>query len=330
MCVIAVFMMASAVVQANQCASAGECSSHDEPKRAVSLLQQKLQMNVLKAGDEDFEVGVANRSAEGILDYQCSDTNRAQCPPLWGGAWGASKASSAAIAAANETYGRAHPRCDYTLFKNKVQGPWIPCCEKQQFHLMLQWYHDVVQSHIGDEFWYALVDGTLLGAVRDGDMIDWDTDMDIAVPKESMSWLRPLLEEAAAKEDPPYYLSWDVIDSGTHPLRLHMSKDNTAHVDIWPSEGLNQTCVKIGPTASPNFGFFPLQNCTLGNSQFPCPNNAEKFLEYWYGDNWNQHGTNKGNSASPSLPADCAHFEPMLTQTASKARDLSSEVPEFN
>jgi len=196
--------------------------------------------------------------------------------------------------------------------------------------VLLRWFHNVVKSHIGDEFWYALVDGTLLGSARNGDMIDWDTDMDVAVPTERMSWLQKLLEEAAAQEDPPYYLSLDAFGSDTHTLRLHMSRVNTAHMDIWPSEGLDQECVKLGPVVFPNFGFFPLQNCTFGNRQFPCSKNKEKFLEFQYGEDWYSPGTNKDNFQGPGLPASCYHFKPMLVQSASNARDLSSEVPEFN
>jgi len=301
-------MLAGAVVQANQCSSGGECPSDDEPKRAVLLLQQKLQMNVLKDGDEASNLGVANRSAKGIDDYECDDTNRAQYTPWWKGdddnqgayktpeleervaaeVLDASKSSNAMRAC-----GRASPRCVWS-YKDRVSGPWMPCCEKRQYHELLRWFHNVVQSHIGDEFWYALVYGTLLGSTRQGEMIDWDTDLDIAVPKEGISWLEGLLKEAGAKEDPPYYVT---LDLRIPPLRLHMSRDNAAHVDIWPTE-VDPEYLKIGGHApSPNFGFFPLQQCPFGNRQFPCPNNKEKFLQYKYGDSWQQSGTCKDNCA---------------------------------
>jgi len=44
------FMLATAVVQANQCSSGGECPRDDEPQNLVSLLQTKLRMNVLEDG----------------------------------------------------------------------------------------------------------------------------------------------------------------------------------------------------------------------------------------------------------------------------------------
>jgi len=45
-CMAIIFMLATAIVQANQCPSGGECPSDDEPQNLVSLLQAKLRMNV--------------------------------------------------------------------------------------------------------------------------------------------------------------------------------------------------------------------------------------------------------------------------------------------
>ena len=44
------FLLATAVVQANQCSSGGECLSDEEPRNLLSLLQTKLQMNLLEDG----------------------------------------------------------------------------------------------------------------------------------------------------------------------------------------------------------------------------------------------------------------------------------------
>jgi len=214
-----------------------------------------------------------------------------------GGAWGADQSPeleamvAADISGSGHSCGRATPRTDTSLFAGRVSGPWMPCCEKRGFHELLRWFHNVVKSHIGDEFWYALVYGTLLGATRAGEMIDYDTDLDIAVPKERISWLEGLLKERGATEDPPYYVTVDGLH-GIQAIRLRMSAANTAHVDIWPTEDLDPNIspnINIGGRAPvPNVGFFPLQQCTFGNRQFPCPGNKEKFLQHWYGDNWQE------------------------------------------
>jgi len=50
MCMAVTFVLATAVVPANQCSSGGECPSDDEPQNLVLLLQTKLRMNVLEDG----------------------------------------------------------------------------------------------------------------------------------------------------------------------------------------------------------------------------------------------------------------------------------------
>jgi len=50
MCVTVAFMLASAMVQADQCPSGGECPRDGEPQNGVSLLQTQLQANVIKNG----------------------------------------------------------------------------------------------------------------------------------------------------------------------------------------------------------------------------------------------------------------------------------------
>jgi len=57
MCVVVAFVLAAAVVsQHNVCSSGVECSSDDKPQHVVTLLQTKLQMNVLEVGSEQKDV----------------------------------------------------------------------------------------------------------------------------------------------------------------------------------------------------------------------------------------------------------------------------------
>jgi len=56
---LAVFVIASAVAQANDCSIGGECPSEDEPNNDVSLLQTQHQMNALEdAGENQSAVPV--------------------------------------------------------------------------------------------------------------------------------------------------------------------------------------------------------------------------------------------------------------------------------
>merc|ERR1719335_985629 len=49
-CMAVTFMLATAMVQANECSSVAGCPSRSQPQNLVSLLQTKLQMNVLEDG----------------------------------------------------------------------------------------------------------------------------------------------------------------------------------------------------------------------------------------------------------------------------------------
>jgi len=173
---------------------------------------------------------------------------------------------------------------------------------------MLTWFHTRVQPHIDtkpDGFWYSLVFGTLLGSARNGDMIDWDTDMDIAVPQEKIAWLHKLLQDAAEKEEglPRYTAKLNKYCGQVHHgtfhhvpcvpvLRLAMSAVNDAHIDIWgavfDSEFQTVASQKITHPIKITNGAFPLQECPLGRGKFPCFAQKDKFLENWYGDVWNR------------------------------------------
>jgi len=255
-------------------------------------------------------------------DHQCTDTNRATC---------------------STDCNRASPRCNTTAFMGKVNGPWIPCCEKKQFHEMLLWFNNIVLPHVdttGNDFWYSIVFGTLLGSERGGDMIDWDTDMDVVVPNEKISWLENLLAEAAAKEVLPYHVHLDRFHvphapTDIHVLRLSLSKTNSGHMDIWGTDA-SQPCVQIGSHISENYGPFPLEWCTLGNAKFPCFAHKQQFLKAWYGDAWHKDGTNKFPSARLALPAECSEalaeamkFEAAMTiETKNEAAEGRAERAE--
>jgi len=238
------------------------------------------------------------------LEYKCEDANRIQCSQC----------------------GREYPRCDYALYQDKIEGPWMPCCEKSEFIKLLGWFDDVVKPHIdinGKDFWYSIIYGSLLGSARKGDMIDWDTDIDIAVPKNRMSWLEKLLQERVADANPPYYVSASEAH-GVPVVRLQMSKTNEAHIDIWDAEGLEagEACARVGFHTSSSYKAFPLEMCPLGNSQFPCFRQKDLWLNSWYGSGWaSTNSSNKENANPLPLPAEC-NFSNGLTSKPSTSTSL--------
>lgn len=240
-----------------------------------------------------------------VAKFQCVDQNRAPC-------WTKSDQFLSWLWERKHSCSRKRPRCKKHLFEGKVNGPWIPCCEKHNLFELLVWFHNVVRDHIdsrGHGFWYSIAFGTLLASVRDGDLIDWDTDIDVVVPSEKLPWLQQLLQSAADLEDPPYSLSQNEY-RGVTVLRLLLSDTNQAHMDIWAADGFDprdpRPCVRMGRELYPAFSAFPLQPCRLQKVVFPCFAESLMHLELQYGrDSWKRKGRNKNSSEARIFPAAC-------------------------
>lgn len=177
----------------------------------------------------------------------------------------------------------------------------MPCCEKRNLYEMLVFFHNTVHEHIdvhGKGFWYSLVFGTMIGSLRNADLVDWDEDIDIVVPKAHMPWLIGKLQDAAKKSTPPYILKGPSMYHDLAPMyRLQLSQANDAHIDIWVGDHFDTDhpppCVLIGTIAYPTAISFPLQKCNIQGSSFPCFAEGSKYLEYKYGKDWKVPDTNK-------------------------------------
>ena len=94
---------------------------------------------------------------------------------------------------------------------------------------------------------YYLVDGSLIGAVREGGFIPWDDDMDIAVPRPDYERLirysRDILPEGLEfvchENDPSYPLHFGKIQDAQTTLieRPHLYYLGGVYVDIFPIDG---------------------------------------------------------------------------------------------
>jgi len=77
MCMAVTFMLAAAVVEANQCSSGRECPSSNKPQNVVSLLQTKLQMDVPEEGSRLASKSTAHR------EHQNHQTGGNSLDGLW-------------------------------------------------------------------------------------------------------------------------------------------------------------------------------------------------------------------------------------------------------
>lgn len=94
---------------------------------------------------------------------------------------------------------------------------------------------------------YCAVFGTLLGAVRNGGLIHWDDDIDMAMPREDYEKLRDVCFRA------PYFLQTPSSDPDTYTIYFRLCNDDTlcakqidmvhghnkgCHIDILPIDRL--------------------------------------------------------------------------------------------
>eukprot|EP00929_Paragymnodinium_shiwhaense_P074143 TRINITY_DN37919_c0_g1_i3.p1 TRINITY_DN37919_c0_g1~~TRINITY_DN37919_c0_g1_i3.p1 ORF type:complete len:562 (+),score=117.61 TRINITY_DN37919_c0_g1_i3:136-1821(+) len=266
---------------------------------------------LLKEVTHPAELSLADNYAMGsvmhwddIQAYKCDPQNRAPCQ----------KGKDD-----KDTCSRKQARCDSDLFEAKIEGPWIPCCEKQNLFALLVWFNNVMRKYVvssGSGFWFSLVSGTLLGSVRSADIVDWDTDIDIVIPAEFESWLKLILREHIAESGmrPRYELRGPYPDYNA-PLRLYLGQENHAHIDIWTSDVLffnddgtdaaKPACMKIGNDVLPQFHMFPLKQCKIQQAILPCFADSAAYLDWVYGKGWRAPGTEKSNPQKPPIPPWC-------------------------
>ncbi len=94
---------------------------------------------------------------------------------------------------------------------------------------------------------YYLVDGSLIGAVREKGFIPWDDDMDICMPREdyekliihSHEWLPSPYEFVCFENDPKYPLHFGKVQDASTTLieRPHLYYLGGVYVDVFPIDG---------------------------------------------------------------------------------------------
>lgn len=172
-----------------------------------------------------------------------------------------------------------------------VRGQDRPLCCITIFKQLLFYIDKLFTEH---DIIYWIDYGTLLGAVRDGAMIPWDTDIDIGI-------LAPDIEKIFALEN---QMREDGFDFVAHPLTrperlapycmlfLFYSKLNRLNVDMsvwveiddgilrrsWYGKGERA----IGKDFKKSL-IFPMGEISMYGRNFKCPNDVNTFLSYRYG-----------------------------------------------
>ena len=154
----------------------------------------------------------------------------------------------------------------------------IPPCERDNLILLLRWLQEVVKVPTMYLNW-----GTLLGAIREGTHIKYETDIDVAVERRSWEDAKPMI---------------NLLLEGTHFHIGHYTSHSKLyyrgwygdiHVDIWYMDRFATTSDESDDGAMDTFNndvLYPLRPCTYGNHSFACPRDSETWLAMSYGPDW--------------------------------------------
>ncbi len=189
------------------------------------------------------------------------------------------------------------PRCNIDFKHEK-----LPDCCKNNLKEMLTDIDEILNE---ENIPYWIDYGTLLGAVREGDILDYDEDADIGILKQDSDKLLNISWKFLEKKDLYFY-----IYGYPYEVSINYGRYNNLHVDIffWEFERMPfkymweddikitnriclnrknyQLCDEQKGKHFPAANLFPLEKIKLGDHEYYCPKEPEKFVEFRYGLDW--------------------------------------------
>ena len=167
------------------------------------------------------------------------------------------------------------------------EGKWTPACCLENLRKTSRHVIRILESY---NIRYWLEGGSLLGAVRNGDIIPWDSDVDIGVHEDDLSKLKIFADcknVAAVKDEHDFV--WEAAREEGF-FRVHFSPKNRLHVDIFPFREENGTMTKDKwmphhPQDRPFPAHFlkPMDRLIFAGIHVFVPNRAREFLELKFG-----------------------------------------------
>lgn len=180
-----------------------------------------------------------------------------------------------------DVYGDRSPEFEAFRSSNKGTSPR----QNQSQSVALGNLIDLDKIFVDCSVKYVLLYGTLLGAAREGNIIEYDTDVDVGVFVQSEAKLLEALRElekiglrVIRVSGPKHWLT-DFVSVGRDGEYIDISVLRFRRV-----AGLTW----VGQTAgwSQARDFFPVKKLNLGGFYFPAPKKFEKLLKQWYGRSW--------------------------------------------
>jgi phosphorylcholine metabolism protein LicD len=126
---------------------------------------------------------------------------------------------------------------------------------------------------------FVLIFGSLLGAVRDGGLMSYDTDADVMCFAPDHRNMGSAVSELR-------YEGFVVPDRNDCPLNDHFMIRNGEKIDIWWFTKLRNEWVYDSAIKYPATYFDNLEEIDFLGAKFKVPQNPRKFLEHTYGPTW--------------------------------------------
>jgi len=147
----------------------------------------------------------------------------------------------------------------------------------------LRWLQGVKECMEGLD--WSITCGILLGAVRGGDFIDWDFDIDCMMHRKHEKEMPRIVECLKAKG----YNAAVIVCRDDRPTIQQLQK----FIQI-TKEGVPGHIALRQPKDFGGKGYFTFGKVMLRGVEFPCPGNVENFLTEMYGGDWRTPKPTKG------------------------------------
>ena len=126
---------------------------------------------------------------------------------------------------------------------------------------------------------FVFIFGTLLGVIREGDFISYDTDVDVACFAPDHRRMGGVIKEL---RDKGFYIP----DRNACPLHDHFFIRDGEKIEVWWFDRIDKEYIYDDIVRYPDYYFASLEDVDFLNTKFKVPNNPKAFLEYTYGIEW--------------------------------------------